>query len=416
MKNKSTLLNTPPLPNKSTLINQTNFEELQKEFRSFKTFRDRFKNMVKLRPECFVGFSDWMLDKNCKFDGKHKTPTKIMIRKDCINDLSILTDKSKRTIERGINIFFTKKLKLTNCSFYSRDWLIYKIPDVEELERVQLRSRKRNRAIKALNSGNLKKKKITPQIRKKNTIKNKKNKKKKKKFTKIITKYQTVKVLQNPKKMPRKVSTNNRLSQNTKSLNLMNNQTESTGTLEGQNQIDNHQKDLNQRSQPVKNFQSLHDPGNHLDTRKKQEHGSCYKQEENGPNDKIIGKDNLNRLEFLIQQMKKPSSPLRQLGSCLPNERSQNKNPIIDIEVEQKRDEIKKEMNIEKEVNTNPFSKGSIAQSNQTLLQSLRKDTQSPPNRNDFGTGIILIDLYPQTANFNDSWLTQFENEFCLEC
>ncbi|KAJ6248545.1 hypothetical protein M0813_17512 [Anaeramoeba flamelloides] len=367
MKNKSTLLNTPPLPNKSTLINQTNFEELQKEFRSFKTFRDRFKNMVKLRPECFVGFSDWMLDKNCKFDGKHKTPTKIMIRKDCINDLSILTDKSKRTIERGINIFFTKKLKLTNCSFYSRDWLIYKIPDVEELER-------------------------------------------------IITKYQTVKVLQNPKKMPRKVSTNNRLSQNTKSLNLMNNQTESTRTLEGQNQIDNHQKDLNQRSQPVKNFQSLHDPGNHLDTRKKQEHGSCYKQEENDPNEKIMGKDNLNRLEFLIQQMKKPSSPLRQLGSCLPNERSQNKNPIIDIEVEQKRDEIKKEMNIEKEVNTNPFSKGSIAQSNETLLQSLRKDTQSPPNRNDFGTGIILIDLYPQTANFNDSWLTQFENEFCLEC
>ncbi|KAJ3440201.1 hypothetical protein M0812_16256 [Anaeramoeba flamelloides] len=367
MQNKSTLLNTPTVLNNSTFLNQTNLEGLKKEFRSFKTFRDRFKNLAKLRPECFVGFSDWMLDKKCKFDGKHETPTKIMIRKDCINDLSILTGKSKRTIERGINIFFTKKLKLTNCSFYSRDWLIYKIPDVEELER-------------------------------------------------IITKYQTVKVLQNPKKISRKVSTDNRFSQNTKSLNLMKNQTESTLPLEKQSQIGNYQKDLNQRSTSIKNFQFHQKTNNYLYTRKKQEIVPCYKQEKSELDDKIIAKDNLNQLQFVIQQIKNSSSSLHQLGSCLTNEISQNKNPIIDIEVEQKRDEIKKEMNITKKVHTDPFSKGPIAQNNEALLRSLRKETQSQPNRNDFGTGIILIDLYPQTTNSNGSWLTQFENEFCLEC
>ncbi|KAJ6241552.1 hypothetical protein M0813_00250 [Anaeramoeba flamelloides] len=125
----------------------TDLETVKDKFSKLKSFNDRFLVLFSLRPNCFSGISkhhftkDWITQhKSTMFqDG----PTKVKIRKDCISDLSLLAQKTRRTIERGVNTFFKNNYHLTNCSFYSRDWLVFKVPNRKEYSQVKFRTKKR---------------------------------------------------------------------------------------------------------------------------------------------------------------------------------------------------------------------------------------------------------------------------------
>ncbi|KAJ6254701.1 hypothetical protein M0813_12305 [Anaeramoeba flamelloides] len=128
------------------LQNHPNLESIKRYFRTTKSYIDRFHKLRKLRSHCFVGLLESHLTKEWIQDNKSKVmpdaPQKIKIKKDCISDLSFLTQRSRRTIERGVSAFFKKNFKLTNCSFYSRDWLIFKIPSPMDEKRFQTRQRR----------------------------------------------------------------------------------------------------------------------------------------------------------------------------------------------------------------------------------------------------------------------------------
>ncbi|KAJ6243236.1 hypothetical protein M0813_22377 [Anaeramoeba flamelloides] len=116
----STFLKTHPKLNK-----------IKNEFQTLKSYNSRFQTLMNIQPESFSGLYAYQLEKEW-IKGHRKLmsvygPHKVKIKKDCLLDLSYLTNKSKRTIERGINTFFKKNFNLQNCSNYSRDWLTYKL-------------------------------------------------------------------------------------------------------------------------------------------------------------------------------------------------------------------------------------------------------------------------------------------------
>eukprot|EP01155_Anaeramoeba_flamelloides_P045074 Anaeramoba_flamelloidesc38698_g1_i1.p1 GENE.c38698_g1_i1~~c38698_g1_i1.p1 ORF type:complete len:365 (+),score=83.61 c38698_g1_i1:70-1164(+) len=124
-----------------------NLANILKFFEENKSYIDRLNRMFFLRSKCFVGLSEMHLEKKWIMRLKNKkslpnAPNKVMIRKDCISDLSYLTQKSRRTIERGVSAFFKKNFHLTNCSFYSRDWLIFKIPSKKDKKVFKARSKR----------------------------------------------------------------------------------------------------------------------------------------------------------------------------------------------------------------------------------------------------------------------------------
>ncbi|KAJ6227217.1 hypothetical protein M0813_10125 [Anaeramoeba flamelloides] len=125
----------------------TNLETVKDKFSKLKSFNDRFSMLFSLRPNCFSGISEHHFTK--EWITQHKPtmfqdgPVKVKIRKDCISDLSLLTQKTRRTIERGVNTFFKNNYHLTNCSFYSRDWLVFKVPNRKEYSQVKFRTKQR---------------------------------------------------------------------------------------------------------------------------------------------------------------------------------------------------------------------------------------------------------------------------------
>ncbi|KAJ6240357.1 hypothetical protein M0813_24356 [Anaeramoeba flamelloides] len=114
-----------------------------------KSYVDRFRYLKKIKPQYFVGLEQQHLDKGWLFEHKKTMikdgPKQVKLMKSCITELALLTNKTKRTIERGINTFFKNNYHLTNCSFYSRDWLVYKVPDQKENIKISERSKKRKR-------------------------------------------------------------------------------------------------------------------------------------------------------------------------------------------------------------------------------------------------------------------------------
>ncbi|KAJ6231721.1 hypothetical protein M0813_05452 [Anaeramoeba flamelloides] len=113
----------------STKLSQYNIEELKKEFTKLISYNSRLQKLHQIRPDCFFGIENHQFDKawikKNKTDLQDKGPKKVKILKECITDLSILTTKSKRTLERGINTFFKKNFNLKNCSLYSRNMLVF---------------------------------------------------------------------------------------------------------------------------------------------------------------------------------------------------------------------------------------------------------------------------------------------------
>ncbi|KAJ3425604.1 hypothetical protein M0812_28049 [Anaeramoeba flamelloides] len=125
----------------SFLKTHPELEKIKKDFQSLKSYNSRFQTLLKLQPESFSGLYCYQLEKT--WIKKHTKkmylygPHKVKIQKDCISDLSFLTCKTRRTIERGVNTFFKKNFNLQNCSYYSRDWLTFKLTNLKEIENLK---------------------------------------------------------------------------------------------------------------------------------------------------------------------------------------------------------------------------------------------------------------------------------------
>ncbi|KAJ6237814.1 hypothetical protein M0813_26607 [Anaeramoeba flamelloides] len=121
-------------------------EKIKKEFQTLKSYNSRFQTLMKLRPESFSGLYGYQLEKTWIKRHTKKMylygPHKVKIQKDCILDLAFLTTKSRRAIERGVNTFFKKNFNLQNCSYYSRDWLTFKLTNLKEIEDLKKEKRK----------------------------------------------------------------------------------------------------------------------------------------------------------------------------------------------------------------------------------------------------------------------------------
>ncbi|KAJ6233190.1 hypothetical protein M0813_30298 [Anaeramoeba flamelloides] len=133
----------------SFLQTHKELDKIQKEFQTLKSYNSRFQTLLKLRPESFSGLSADQLEKTWIKRHTKKMylygPHKVKIQKDCILDLAFLTSKSRRAIERGVNTFFKKNFNLQNCSYYSRDWLTFKLTNLKEIENLKKEKRKRKR-------------------------------------------------------------------------------------------------------------------------------------------------------------------------------------------------------------------------------------------------------------------------------
>ncbi|KAJ6233216.1 hypothetical protein M0813_30181 [Anaeramoeba flamelloides] len=96
------------------------------EFEGITSFRKRLKVLKKWRPKGVLGLDSAYLKKSfLKRTTKNPLSEPIKIKRDCILDLVILTQKPKKSIERGLATFFKKYYLLQNISNYSREWLVF---------------------------------------------------------------------------------------------------------------------------------------------------------------------------------------------------------------------------------------------------------------------------------------------------
>ncbi|KAJ6251353.1 hypothetical protein M0813_15115 [Anaeramoeba flamelloides] len=120
-----------------------NLVKHQKQFKNMKSYFKRLNYLHELRPAYFVGLESYHLTKEWSTKNKHlingEGLKEVKIMKECITELALYTQKNPRSIERGVNFFFKKYYNLYNCSFYSRNWLIYKVPNEKEYGIIQNR-------------------------------------------------------------------------------------------------------------------------------------------------------------------------------------------------------------------------------------------------------------------------------------
>ncbi|KAJ6250378.1 phd zinc finger-containing protein-related [Anaeramoeba flamelloides] len=100
--------------------------QAKNDFKGVTSFRKRLKMLHKWRPQGVIGLQIHNLKKDfLKRTPKTAVLQPIKIKRDCITDLVLLTNKPKKSIERGLATFFKKYYLLQNISNYSREWLIF---------------------------------------------------------------------------------------------------------------------------------------------------------------------------------------------------------------------------------------------------------------------------------------------------
>ncbi|KAJ6254233.1 hypothetical protein M0813_12791 [Anaeramoeba flamelloides] len=107
-------------------MNKKQFLRLKKEFKKTRCYRKRLKKIIKLRRNEIQGLNPKYL-RESYINKLHKThgPKEIRIKRSCLDFLSKLTDRKRKTLERGITTFFTKNYNLTNTRNYSREWMFF---------------------------------------------------------------------------------------------------------------------------------------------------------------------------------------------------------------------------------------------------------------------------------------------------
>ncbi|KAJ3448652.1 hypothetical protein M0812_01134 [Anaeramoeba flamelloides] len=115
-------------------------EELQIKFRKITGFRKRLKEISKIRTGEVLGLDFSLLSKKAIKKGvpQESYPKQVRIKRTCVEYLSHLTNKPKKSIERGITSFLMKNFELENSRKYSREWFVFE-PQSEERKQIKLK-------------------------------------------------------------------------------------------------------------------------------------------------------------------------------------------------------------------------------------------------------------------------------------
>ncbi|KAJ6235146.1 histone h1 [Anaeramoeba flamelloides] len=138
-----------PLQLSLELTQEKSVEELKKSFLKIKNFNSRLIALMELTPNSFEGCTsrnfhkDWLrsFKKNTLQLNDAPIPSKVKIRRECINDLADLVGRSQRTIERGLTSFFKRSFNFDNVLPYSKDWFVFGVPKVPKKKRVRRKSK-----------------------------------------------------------------------------------------------------------------------------------------------------------------------------------------------------------------------------------------------------------------------------------
>ncbi|KAJ3443197.1 hypothetical protein M0812_09031 [Anaeramoeba flamelloides] len=119
-------------------------EELQIKFQKITGFRKRLKEISKIRTGEILGLDLSLLGKKRIKNGipKGSYPKQVKIKRSCVEYLSHLTKKPKKSLERGITSFLMKNFGLENSRKYSREWFIFE-PQSYERKLIKLKIRQK---------------------------------------------------------------------------------------------------------------------------------------------------------------------------------------------------------------------------------------------------------------------------------
>ncbi|KAJ6254883.1 hypothetical protein M0813_11931 [Anaeramoeba flamelloides] len=115
------------------LENKEKFKKLQLEFQNIRRFKNRLQKLIEIIPGVVEGITSQQLDQNQSNNESNKRhskrffmPQEIKVKRSGIKYLSELTQLKKKSIERGLSIFFEKNYHLYNTREYSREWMIFR--------------------------------------------------------------------------------------------------------------------------------------------------------------------------------------------------------------------------------------------------------------------------------------------------
>ncbi|KAJ6248111.1 hypothetical protein M0813_17768 [Anaeramoeba flamelloides] len=115
------------------LENKEYFKKLQQEFQNIRRFKNRLQKLMEIIPGCVEGITIQQLEQNQISNSGNKRHSKrffmspeIKVKRSVIKYLSELTQLKKKSIERGLSIFFEKTYHLYNTREYSREWMIFR--------------------------------------------------------------------------------------------------------------------------------------------------------------------------------------------------------------------------------------------------------------------------------------------------
>ncbi|KAJ6249901.1 hypothetical protein M0813_16584 [Anaeramoeba flamelloides] len=119
-----------------------NLPNIIEDFKNLKTYSTRLETLIKIRPESIIGLTQSSFQKKQagkeNQDQENKIPDLVQIKKDSISDLSFLTNRSERTISRGMNSFLKTKFNLTKTRKVDPVWIYF----VKHTAPTNVRSRK----------------------------------------------------------------------------------------------------------------------------------------------------------------------------------------------------------------------------------------------------------------------------------
>ncbi|KAJ6246081.1 transmembrane channel-like protein [Anaeramoeba flamelloides] len=123
-----------------TIVIPLTEEDLQIKFQKITGFRKRLKEISKIRTGEVLGLDFSLLSKKLIKKGvpQESYPKQVRIKRTCVEYLSHLTNKPKKSIERGITSFLMKNFELENSRKYSREWFVFE-PQSEERKQIKLK-------------------------------------------------------------------------------------------------------------------------------------------------------------------------------------------------------------------------------------------------------------------------------------
>ncbi|KAJ3449856.1 hypothetical protein M0812_06016 [Anaeramoeba flamelloides] len=98
---------------------------IQEQFQDLKNYTSRLKALLKLRPGSIIGLGSDHFEKS--FTKQLPIEKVVQIRKDILNDLAFLTNRSVRTISRGLTSFLKTRFSLTKIRKIDAVWLHFSI-------------------------------------------------------------------------------------------------------------------------------------------------------------------------------------------------------------------------------------------------------------------------------------------------